>query len=100
MIYLNANVSVSVIFSNGRFYLNYYFVCQRPPHPLVEIQQVSNATFLFSIFMHQNTKSTARINVYSILKELPKALLKMFLTGVDRLTLPTRPQDVVFEDIF
>ena len=40
------------------------------------------------------------LNIYSILEERPKALLKMFLIDVDRLTLPRRPQDVIFEHIF
>ena len=39
-------------------------------------------------------------NIYNILEERPKALLKMFLIDVDRLTLPARPQDVIFEHIF
>ena len=52
------------------------------------------------MFMHQNIKSTAGVNIYGILKEVPKALLKMFLTDVDRLMLPKSRWDVVFEDIF
>ena len=42
----------------------------------------------------------AGLNIYSILEERPKALLKMFLIDVDRPTLPRRPQDVIFEQIF
>ena len=38
-------------------------------------------------------------NIYSILEERPKAFLNMFLIDVDRLTLPRRPQDVIFEHI-
>ena len=40
------------------------------------------------------------LNIYSILEERPKALLKMLLIEVDRLTLLRRPQDVIFEHIF
>ena len=32
---------------------------------------LSISKFLFSIFIHQNTQSTADLNIYSILKELP-----------------------------
>ena len=39
-------------------------------------------------------------NIYNILEERPKALLKMFLIDVDRLMLPKRRQDVSFEHIF
>ena len=39
-------------------------------------------------------------NIYNILEERPKALLKMFLIEVDRLMLPKRRQDVSFEHIF
>ena len=39
-------------------------------------------------------------NIYNILEERPKTLLKMLLINVDRLTLPRRPQDVIFEHIF
>ena len=39
-------------------------------------------------------------NIYNILEELPKALLKMFLIDVNSLTLPIRPQDVIFDNIF
>ena len=39
-------------------------------------------------------------NIYNILEERPKALLKMFLIEVDRLTLPRCPQDVIFEHVF
>ena len=40
------------------------------------------------------------LNIYSILEERTNALLKMFHIDVDRLTLPKRPQDVIFEHIF
>ena len=40
------------------------------------------------------------LNIYSILEERPKALLKMFLIDDDRLTLPRRSEDVIFEHIF
>ena len=49
-----------------------------------------------SIFIDQNTESTIGYNIYSILEEHSKAPLKMFVIGVDRLTLPRRSQDAVF----
>ena len=64
---------------------------------------MSIATPLFSTFINQNTKITTDPNNYSILEERRKALLKMFLIDVDRLTLPRRPQDVIktsFASIF
>ena len=91
--YVNANVSVSSIFNDDQFYFKYYFLRHRNC-------QVSFATLLFSIFIHQNTKSTRGLNIYSILEERPKALLKMFFIDVDRLTFPRRSQDVIFEYIF
>ena len=51
--------------------------------------------------IHQNTKkSTKVLYIHSILEELSKALLKMFLTDADRLALPRRPEDVILEHIF
>ena len=56
---------------------------------------------LFSVFIHQNTKSTTyRFNIYNILEELPKTFLKIFLIDIDRLTLRIRPQNVIFDNIF
>ena len=40
------------------------------------------------------------LSIYSILEQHLKALLKMLLIDVDRLTLPRRSQDVFFEHIF
>ena len=40
------------------------------------------------------------LDIYSILEERLKAYLKMLLINVDRLTLPRRPQDVIFEHSF
>ena len=40
------------------------------------------------------------LNIYSILEKRLKALLKMFLIEVERLTLLRRPQEVIFERIF
>ena len=60
---------------------------------------MSIATSLFSIFIHQNTKSTTGLNIYSILEERPKALLKIILIDVDRLMLPRRPEKLIFEHI-
>ena len=42
----------------------------------------------------------AGLNIYSILEESPRALLKAFLIDVERLTLLRRFQDVIFEHIF
>ena len=57
------------------------------------------ALSLFSIFIHQNTRSTTGFNIFSILKERFKALLKIFVIGFDSLTLQRRPQKVIFEHI-
>ena len=61
---------------------------------------MSMALSLFSIFIHQNTRRTAGFNIFSILKERFKALLKVFLIDFDSLTLQRRPQKVIFEHIF
>ena len=92
----NANVSVFSIFNNGQFYLKYYCLRHRNS-PSKRFSYVSIATS--PIFIHQNTKSTTGYNIYNILEESPKALLKMFLIDVDRVTLPRRPQDGIFEHI-
>ena len=42
----------------------------------------------------------AGFNIYNISEERPKAPLKMFLIDYDRLTLPRRHQDVIFEHIY
>ena len=91
-LYINSNASVSSIFNNGQFYLKYYFFRHRNS-PLEEIQLSVNC-YVF-IFNFHSPKY-----IYSILEERPKALLKMFLIDIDRLTLPRRPQDVIFEYIF
>ena len=39
-------------------------------------------------------------NIYNVLEERLKAFLKNFSIDVDRLTLPRRPQDVIFEACF
>ena len=97
--YVNANVYVSSISSNGQFFLKYYFLCHRSS-PSKRFSQVSIATSLFSIFIHQNTKITTGFNIHVILEERPKILLKIFFVDVDRLTLPGCPQDVILEHIF
>ena len=61
---------------------------------------VNCQTSPFIIFIHQNTKSTTGLDIYNILEENCKALLNMFIIDVDRVTLPRRPQDVIFEYIF
>ena len=76
-----------------------FSVTETPPRRDFPLE-VLIATSLFSIFIHQNTKITTGLNIYHILEERPKALLKMFLIDVDRLTLPRRSQDVIFEYIF
>ena len=60
---------------------------------------MSIATSLFSVFIHQNIKSTTGLNIYSILEERPKAPLKIILIDVDRLMLPRRPENLIFEHI-
>ena len=93
--YVNANVSVSLIFNNGDFYLKYYFFRYRNSTSK-SFSLISKAIPLFSIFIHQNTKSIAGNNIHSVLEECLKAILKMFLNDVNRLTLPKRLQDVIF----
>ena len=39
-------------------------------------------------------------NIYNILEERPKVLLKMFFIDADRVTLPRRPEGIIFEYIF
>ena len=99
--YVNSNLSLSLslIFNNGQFYFKYYFLCHRSSSS-ERFSQVSMATSLFSIFIHQNTKSNTGLNMHNILEGRPKALRKMFLVDVDRLTLPRRPKDVIFGYIF
>ena len=55
---------------------------------------------LLQIFIHQNSKSIIGLDIYSLLEESVEVLLKMFLINVDKLTLPRRPQDVIFKNIF
>ena len=50
--------------------------------------------YLYSQFSF--TKSIAGNNIHSVLEECLKAILKMFLIDVNRLTLPKRLQDVIF----
>ena len=54
---------------------------------------------LFSIFIHQNTKSTTDLYIYSILEVRTKARVKLCLIDFNRINLPRRPQDVIFEHI-
>ena len=61
---------------------------------------MSIATFLFTIFIYQKTKSTTVLYIYGILEECPKSFLEIFLFDVDRLKLPKRSQDVIFGHIF
>ena len=84
---------------HSQLYRKYYFLCHRNS-PSKRFSEVSIATSSFSIFIYQNTKSSTGLNIYNILEECRKALLKMFLIDVDRLTLPRSPQDVTFEYIF
>ena len=97
--YVNANVYIFSISSNGQSYLKYYFLCHRSS-PTKRFSQVLIPKSLFSIFIHQNTKITTGFNIHVILEERPKTLLKMFLIDVGRLTLPGCPQDVILEHIF
>ena len=98
-IYVNANISFFLILNNGHFYLQYYAVRHRNSLSK-RCSLVSIVTPIFSTFIHQNNKSTISLNIYSILEKHPKAVLKMFLIDVDRLTLLRRPQDVIFEYSF
>ena len=68
--------------------------------PFNRFSSMPMAKSLFSIFIHQKTKSTRVLYIYSILERRPKVLLKMFLINADRLTLPRRPQHVIFEQVF
>ena len=58
--------SVSLIFNSCQFYLKYYFLRHRNS-PSKRFSWVSIAASLFSIFVHQNTKNTTGLNIYSIL---------------------------------
>ena len=40
-----------------------------------------------AVFIHQDTKSTKSLNIYSSLEERPKVLLKMFLINVTETSL-------------
>ena len=53
-------------------------------------------TSLFSVFIHQNTKSTTGLNIYNIFLGTSQGTPKMLLIDVDRLTLLRRPQEVSF----
>ena len=47
------------------------------------LEDISVPTFLFSVFIHQNTESTTVLCIYNSLKKSPKALLKISLIDVD-----------------
>ena len=55
---------------------------------------------LLQIFIYQNSKSIIGLDIYSLLEESVEVLLKMFLINVDKLTLPRRPQNVIFKNMF
>ena len=93
--YTNENVSVSSIFNNGQFYLKYYLPCHRNL-PSKRFSKASIATSLFPIFIYQNIKSTTSLNIYNILEKYPR----LCLIDVDKLKLPSHPQNVIFEHIF
>ena len=57
-------------------------------------------TSLLSIFILKITKSTTVLYIYNIFGERSKAFLIMFLIDVDRVKLPRRPKNVIFEHIF
>ena len=61
---------------------------------------VSIATSLLSIFILKITKSTTVLYIHNIFGERSKAFLIMFLIDVDRVKLPRRPKNVIFEHIF
>ena len=83
-----------------QYYIKYYDLCHSN-YPLEKIQLSVNCYLsLSSVFIHQNDTSTTVFYVYSILEERPKALLKMFIIAEDRLMLPIRSQDIIFQHIF
>ena len=97
--YVNANIFVSSIFSMVSCIVSTTFSVKEIPLEEIHLN-VNCQTSPFSIFIHQNTKSTTGLDIYNILEENCKALLNMFVIDVDRVTLPRRPQDVIFEYIF
>ena len=70
--YANSNVSVSLVFSNGQFYLKYYFPYRRHPPPFKEIQLSVNCYVSVLIF-HQNVKSIAFLYIYNTCGNVPKS---------------------------
>ena len=76
--YLNANVSVSSIINNGQFYLKYYF-----PFTEIPSQRYSAKSQLLRLYSQYSFNKILKalhtgLNIYIILEESSKALLKMF----------------------
>ena len=94
---VNANVFITSIFKNGKFYLKYhlmYYLCQNSP--IDDIHLGVNCYVSIFNFNHQNTKSTNVLYICNIFEKLPKALLKPFLIDVHRVKFLRRPQDASF----
>lgn len=94
---VNANVSVSSIFKYGQFYFKYYSVTN-----ISLFQEIQQSVICHvSIWVYQNTKSTADLYIYNIFGERTKAFLKMFIIDVEWVTFSKRPGDVTsFVSIF
>ena len=75
---INANVSISTIFKNGQFLLEYYFLHHRNL-PFEENLLSDNYYFSILNFHSENTKGTTILYIYSIWEERLKAFLKVFL---------------------
>ena len=72
---VNANISVSSIFSSGQFHLKYYFLRHRSS--LLKEIQLSVNCYVSILNFHQSTKTTTVFYIYNILEECCKALLKI-----------------------
>ena len=64
---------------------------------VTEIPPIREEILLISIF---KCFSKLKVLQFFILKERFKAFLKVFFSEVDRETLPSHPQDILFEHIF
>ena len=81
--YVNANVSVSLIFKNGQFFSEVsLFLSQKFSHQR-HSAKCELLRLYFSILIHENTKSTTVLCIYNIMEERPKPFLKIYLTDLD-----------------
>ena len=98
--YVSATCEKSVIFKCQCFCLfDTFSVTEIPPQRDSAKRQLLHLYSQFSLTKILKALH-AGLDIYSILEERPKALLKIFLIDVDRLTLLKRPPDVIFEHIF